>query len=1245
MRVFFAVINMDDSLNKTKDSQRKTDSEESMLESSSAVSDHLQDTISTNESDGEPMDISKTTSTGDSDNQSDNHSVCSSPSNPTKYFCPICDLILTSQHEFTLHIRSHNNDNEIVCEKGFTCRICSKVLSSNSSLDRHMLVHSGERPFRCKICSVTFTTNGNMHRHMRTHSQKTGENYESDASTDSNASVHSTGKSSRKRRLEFNNNKLDNHNHTNKRKSDFTNEDDDNGNKRKSRNFNNNNINEMSQQKYLCPVCDRDDFSSLNIFETHLKDNHPDFELKCTTCNINFKNHRDLNLHRDIVHHTQHLVHNINTKNSKNAHIGFNDLTFVDFSSEKFPHIARYACEKNLHKPVTRQKFVCDKCSLAFPCSSALEMHKSSCIVTLKRRSMESEHATDLSRKLNSEEDLRRENFFAHLDLQNNSASNSPIPTVIDEEIKISEMRGAEQKPTNDTKDLADIQSILSMTSNESLLQHLRAKPSSELLCAAQESLRASEQNNEEESQDVFAAEFRKMKLRGEFPCRLCTAVFPNLRALKGHNRAHLTGNGNSGPYRCNMCPHSSVDKAALIRHMRTHNGDRPYECSVCNYAFTTKANCERHLRNRHAKMTREEVKKSIVYHPSEDPTNDEINKISNNRNNELKHSFLNNSHDDDLHRSERVDNTVLRNLIIPTALINKTLPLPRPVLSDHPINQLSKDLAVLKEQKLIPKEEKPDFPYSKGIAFNYPADLPEKVKDDIIPSLKTPFKNLDGLKQIPDYDSHSDEEESSNNMSSSFEDYQKSSVEHPIDLSMDVLDLSKKKESPTPKVDEPQDFTKKTLESSPLPTHPTTTQLMLAEQFFKNPYLSHFSQMYKNSVYPNLNLAPHPFQFMFPTPFLNAQEMKERMLRLQLSGGTMISEQFPPMPPNGFRPSFLPQEMPNIPDFKYASSTKSEEEIKPPLHINTQLGDNATKLHSPKPQQKTPDMIHSPNNSVKMVIKNGVLMPKQKQRRYRTERPFSCEHCSARFTLRSNMERHIKQQHPQYWSQRQRSGLTGAGRKPNSTPPTPIPSNNSKTSFYDLNIPNYDMHIPKMPDLVSETKDRELNISPHIHISQQVKYALLAQQLKARSAEHSASSTKDRVDDDEDALVIDEEETEDDKPMKQVTKDLNTEHKPKSLDDKMLELGQLREKELNSKKKFSESGLLKIARPEEASQDLVPVSRLLDNAVSSLPFREYFRREGDDNEAEGVSEEDEEGLVASGSTSEGNGSGSDENK
>lgn len=89
----------------------------------------------------------------------------------------------------------------------------------------------------------------------------------------------------------------------------------------------------------------------------------------------------------------------------------------------------------------------------------------------------------------------------------------------------------------------------------------------------------------------------------------------PLPRTPLGHNRKHLT----HAPYRCNMCPSTSHDKGALIRHMRTHNGERPYECRDCQYAFTTKANCERHLRNRHGKLNRDALRASIIYHLSED--------------------------------------------------------------------------------------------------------------------------------------------------------------------------------------------------------------------------------------------------------------------------------------------------------------------------------------------------------------------------------------------------------------------------------------------------------------------------------------------------------------------------------------------------------------------------------------------------------------------------------------------------
>ena len=97
-----------------------------------------------------------------------------------------------------------------------------------------------------------------------------------------------------------------------------------------------------------------------------------------------------------------------------------------------------------------------------------------------------------------------------------------------------------------------------------------------------------------------------------------------------------------------------------------------------------------------------------------------------------------------------------------------------------------------------------------------------------------------------------------------------------------------------------------------------------------------------------------------------------------------------------------------------------------------------------------------------KMVIKNGVLMKKQKQRRYRTERPHECEHCNARFTLRSNMDRHIKQQH---------SGMEGSSCGTNKADEDDREDKQLIIDDYDIN--NKAMG-EKMDDMLDEDDDDE---------------------------------------------------------------------------------------------------------------------------------------------------------------------------
>lgn len=49
------------------------------------------------------------------------------------------------------------------------CFDCGKCFRSDSGLQRHMTVHTGDKPFKCSFCDKCFTQNSSLHAHMRIH--------------------------------------------------------------------------------------------------------------------------------------------------------------------------------------------------------------------------------------------------------------------------------------------------------------------------------------------------------------------------------------------------------------------------------------------------------------------------------------------------------------------------------------------------------------------------------------------------------------------------------------------------------------------------------------------------------------------------------------------------------------------------------------------------------------------------------------------------------------------------------------------------------------------------------------------------------------------------------------------------------------------------------------------------------------------------------------------------------------------
>uniref|UniRef100_H3CH99 Ras-responsive element-binding protein 1 n=1 Tax=Tetraodon nigroviridis TaxID=99883 RepID=H3CH99_TETNG len=275
------------------------------------------------------------------------------------FSCPLCDKACQTQHQLTMHIRQHNTDAGAT---DHSCSICGKCLSSASSLDRHMLVHSGERPYKCSVCGQTFTTNGNMHRsHMKIHEKDPA----SGLLPVSPPSPTKRRRPSVKRRQEEDYEEPP----TKKAVEDAA----------AVEEVASLGLHGAEEELLPCPICFKTCNSRLEL-DAHM-DTHPDTALRCDLCCLSFRTHRGLLRHNAGVHKL--LPQDPNGRpfiqNNPSIPTGFNDLAFIDFSCKKFGHIAQVWCETNLRRCISKfHRFVCDCCDKAFPLRSALDLHKSS---------------------------------------------------------------------------------------------------------------------------------------------------------------------------------------------------------------------------------------------------------------------------------------------------------------------------------------------------------------------------------------------------------------------------------------------------------------------------------------------------------------------------------------------------------------------------------------------------------------------------------------------------------------------------------------------------------------------------------------------------------------------------------------------------------------------------------------------------------------------------------------------------
>ncbi|XP_030629121.1 ras-responsive element-binding protein 1 [Chanos chanos] len=271
------------------------------------------------------------------------------------FICPLCEKNCMTQHQLTMHIRQHNTENG---STDHSCSICGKALSSASSLDRHMLVHSGERPYKCTVCGQTFTTNGNMHRHMKIHDKDPNT---IPASSPPSPSKRRRPSAKRKPSLEDEGERISQLPNKKVMMEDLA------GGRGAAK---------REEELLHCPICFKTFICKYGL-ETHME-THPDTALRCNLCCITFRTHRGLLRHNSVIH--KQLPTDPNGRpfiqSNPSIPLGFSDVAFIDFSCHKFPKIAQVWCETNLRRCSSKfHRFVCEVCNKAFPLQASLDLH------------------------------------------------------------------------------------------------------------------------------------------------------------------------------------------------------------------------------------------------------------------------------------------------------------------------------------------------------------------------------------------------------------------------------------------------------------------------------------------------------------------------------------------------------------------------------------------------------------------------------------------------------------------------------------------------------------------------------------------------------------------------------------------------------------------------------------------------------------------------------------------------------